>query len=475
MSIENKNLNEQENLSPFNIEKVEEIKLPNVEIKDGKLLIDGVVQEKYNYVDDESFQKNNSDLLYFNASVGENESKNRAGRIIDIKNPEKELVVVNEDKDKNILVNGNKWDSLRGKNVYWGGYRVEFDPEGKKIVFWSSEGDETRRGGDAYSVVVNNQVWNTKFDSISEASSKGGIAYAFGGSQSKNKFAVEDKEWKYNHFKNEKYAGGGLDEIRNVKVTKNGNVVAVIDSLRQNDDIRRYISVGDKVGEKLVWKNTFAPASHERPNIIAVDDENNHIAVFGQNERDGKTELLIDDMPYEISGNPKKLDYMDFKDGSLVIQYDNALSEKITEKISIREDSKEVQEMKERKEAEEKVFEDLRNLLVKENIPANEIVARLKKGDDLEKEKEKNKILNSNASSFEGEKIKLQTQLEQSEKTHKEEIRNLEVKLTNAEMALKKLENILKGAGKVTMSSNFKLSPEDMKLALDSIQKALEK
>ena len=476
MSIENKNLNEQGEISPFNVEEIEEIKLPNIEVKNGKLLIDGVTQEKYEHVTDESFQKNNPDLLYFNGYAGGTEDKNSAGRIIDIKNPEKELVAVNKDKDNNILVNGHKWDSLRGKNIYWGGYRVKVDPEGGKIVFWSSDGDETRRGDSnpAYSVIVNNQIWNTKFDSISEASSEGGIAYAFGGSGLKNKLAIEDKEWEYNRFKNEEYVGGGLDEIVNAKVSKNGSVVGLINSLRQNNNTRRYISIGDKFGEKSVWKNTLALADYRQPNNIAIDDENNHIAVFGQIERDGQAEILIDDIPYEISGNPQKLDYMDFKDGSLVVQYDDALGKKVTEKISLREDSKMVQEEKDRIRSEEMAFVDLRNLLLKENIPADEIMTRLKKADNLEKEIEKNKTLNSNIGSLAGENIKLQTQLEQSERTSKDEIRKLEIKLAGAETTLKKLESLLKAAGKVTMSSNFKLSPEDMKSALDSIRESLK-
>lgn len=479
MSIESKNLNEQENVSPFDVEQIEEMNVPNVEFKDHKLSINGVVQEKYEYAGDQRFQKNNPNLLYFQAYVGGREKENHAGYVIDINNPEKELLNVTADKEKNILVNGKKWDSLRGKSVYWDGYNVDVDPEGKKVVFIGIDESDKYSSNREYSVIVNNETWKTKFKSVSCASSVGGVTYAFGGSREENKFAINDKEWIYNRFKNEKYHGGGLDEISNVKISEKGEVVAVIDSLRQNDDNRRYISIGDKVGEKFVWKNTFAPASYEKPNVIAIGNESGNVAVFGQTERDGKTGLLINDIPYEISGNPEKLEYMDFKDGGLVIQYNNALGEKVTEKISLREDSKAFQEMKEKKEAEEKAFENLRRLLVAENIPTNEIVTRLKKGEALDKEveknNEKNKNLNSRISSLEEEKIKLQSKIEQEKKEHEQEMRNAETRSANAEITLKKLENILKGAGKVTMSSNFKLSPEDMKLALDSIQNILEK
>jgi len=475
MSIESKNLNEQKNVSPFDVEKIEEINVPNVEFKDQKLSINGVVQEKYEYAGDQRFQKNNPNLLYFQAYVGGTEKENHAGRVIDINNPEKELLNITNDKDENILVNGKKWDSLRGKSVYWGGYHVDVDPEGKKVVFFGTNESNKHSSNREYSVIVNNEIWNTKFKSINSASSVEGITYAFGGSRDENKFAINDKEWIYNRFKDEEYRNQGVDEINNVKISKKGEVVAIIDSLREKNNYRRFISIGDKVGEKFVWKNTFASASHEKPNVISIDDKSGRVAVFGQVERDGKTGLLIDDIPYEISGNPEKLEYMDFKEGALVVQYNNALGEKVTEKISLREDSKAVQEMKEKKEAEEKSFEDLRRLLVSENIPANEIIARLKKGEALDKEVEKNKNFNSRISSLEEEKIKLQSQIDQEKKEHEQQMRNAEIRSSDAEITLKKLENILKGAGKVTMSSNFKLSSEDMKLALDSIQKTLEK
>lgn len=472
MSIENKNFNESKDVSPFDIEKIEEIKIPNAKVDGMKLFIDGNEQEKYSAVTDQKNLKSDPNLLYFNAV--EKSANLDGGRIIDINNPDKELVFVDTDKNGDTFVNGRKWDSLRNKKVYFGGFHVEVDPEVKNIVFRGMVEDSQGSSRRTYYVISNNQTWNTKFNEFNTIATNGETVYSFGGEGEGNKLVIDDKEWIYNRQNNKEYHNG-IDKINNAKVSKKGTVVAIIDSLRQNKDTRRFISIGDKTGEKSVWENTFAVAGYERPNLISIDDESGNIAVFGQVERDGKTELLINDIPYEISGNPEKLEYMDFEDGSLVIQYENALGEKTTEKISLREDSKTVQEMKEKKENEEKVFGELRRLLAQENITANEIVARLKKAEDLSKETEKTKNLSEIVNGLVEEKTKLQMQIEQNEKAHKDEIRNLEVKNTNAEMALKKLESILKGAGKVTMSSNFKLSPEDMKLALDSIQKALEK
>lgn len=224
MSIENENLNEQNNVSPFDIEKIEEIHVPNVEFKDQKLSINGVVQEKYQYAGDQCFQKNNPNLLYFQAYVGGNKKENHAGRVIDINNPEKELLNITNDKDGNILVNGKKWDSLRGKSVYFGGYHVEVDPEGKKVVFFGTDERNKYSGNEEYSVIVNNEIWNTKFKSVNYASSVEGITYAFGGSRDENKFAIDDKEWIYNRFKDEEYRNQGMDEIINVKISKKGEV-----------------------------------------------------------------------------------------------------------------------------------------------------------------------------------------------------------------------------------------------------------
>jgi len=476
MSTENKNLNEQENASPFVIEKIEEINVPNVEFKDQKLSINGVVQEKYNYAASSRFQKNNPNLLYFQAYVGDGENKDSAGRVIDINNPEKELLNITNDKDDNILVNGKKWDSLRGKSVYGGGFRVEVDPEGKKVVFSGTDESNKHSSNSEYSVIVNNEIWKTKFDSVEVASSVEGITYAFGGSRDKNKLAINDKEWAYKRFKGEEHRNQNMDEISNVKISKKGEVVVIIDSLREKNDYRRFISIGDKVGEKFVWKNTFASASYKRPSVISIDDESGRVAVFGQVERDGKTGLLIDDIPYEISGNPEKLEYIDFKDGALVVQYNNALGEKVTEKISLREDSKAVQEMKERKDAEKKAFEDLRRLLISENISTNEIIARLKKGEALDKEVEKVKNLSGAVNNLIEEKTKLQMQIEQDKKTHEDELKKEQSKSVDAENALKKIEVILGRAEKGGLiSKSFKLSPDDMVLALGTVQKQREK
>jgi hypothetical protein len=261
-----------------------------------------------------------------------------------------------------------------------------------------------------------------------------------------------------------------VDIVQDAVIGKNGQVIAAVDSMRTKDR-RTHIFVGDKIGAKNEWKHTL-----NKVEKMIINDETGDVAVFGETEYNSKKmALLVNDMPLALEGNPENLEVFKFENGAVVIQYTDAVGEKITEKIMLREDAKEVQEMKEKNEANEKAFEELRRLLVSENIPAHEIATRLKKGEDLEKEVEKNKNLNARISSIEEEKTKLQMKIEQDEKSHQKEIRDLELKATNAEMALKKLQQILKGAEKATFGSGFKVGSDDMKLALESIEKTLAK
>lgn len=453
-----------ENLSPLHVEKIEEIKRPKIEItKDGKLSIDGVIQEKYTDVDfDKNPQKNNSDLIQFRA-FSDSKREDHNSYIIDVKNPEKELLVISQDKNKTILVNGNKWDALQGKDVYFGGYHVEVDPEGKKVVFRET-------GHDNESVIVNNVEWKTKFkDGIRFATSRFGTTYALGGGVWYSKLVVDDKEWIYPKSEQGNSAHG--DEIRDAVVSKNGIVAGVVNLAKGAGE---HVFVGDKIGAKTEWKHGMY--SIEK---IIIDDKTDTVAVFGQTESSSsKKSLIINDIPYDIEGNPTSLDVFKFEDGEVykereggvLIEYKNALGEKVTERIEVREGAKEIQEQKEKKSSEDRALEDLRRMIAKENIPLEDILKRLKNAEGLEKANEKNKELESQINELSAEKTKLEMGIQNMKKSHEEETRNLEVQLSRAEMVVRKLENILKDATNVTFGSDKKLSADSMKLAMETIQ-----
>ena len=253
----------------------------------------------------------------------------------------------------------------------------------------------------------------------------------------------------------------------------------MIDSSRSNDEARRYISVGDTTGEKHVWENTFALASYDRPNNIAIDGAGEHIAVFGQIERDGKTRLLIDDIPYELQGNPETMEYMEFEDGGLVVQYDTAVGKKISEKILLQENSKEIQIQREKKDMEEKAFAELRRLSAQENMSPAEIISRLKKGEELSEnllsETQKVNHLSETVDALTQENSQLKLENSQIKEGDKIAIQNLENEKSKAQRALQEVRHTLSGAGKVTMGSSFKLSPQEMQKSLSAIDEVLEK
>ena len=253
-------------------------------------------------------------------------------------------------------------------------------------------------------------------------------------------------------------------------MSKGGTMVAIVQSLREGDNSRRYISVGDKVGEKRVWKNTFVIDSYENPNLIAIDDTSKHIAVFGRKESEGKPQLLIDDIPYDIPGNPERLEYLAFENGNLTIAYTNALNEKIAEVISLNEGAQEIQSAKEKKEAGDFALIELRRQLIDEQIPLETIVARLKKVESHDQEIEKNKNLQLKIEALQEKNLKLEMELKEKDESNKDKVKSLEMKVAESDAVVKKLENLFKGAKDTTFGSDKKLSAESVQLALSLIK-----
>jgi len=466
--------------SPFIIEKIDNINIPKVEVKEENnernLEINGSVafENVRIYSGDKlRFQENNPNILQIRHL---RKDDHNVTSVIDINDPKKELLTISNERVKTfggekeqMLINGKKWDSLDYLNIYWDGYRVEVDPEGKKIVFCGHEGEDYKSSA-KWEVVVNNQKWNTKFDDhINIASSVGGTVYALGGPHNANKLAINDKEWMYKKYKSDRFSP---DEIKDVGVSPDGAVVALVDSGRDKEDYRRYISIGDKVGEKYVWKNNFYTTSHDKKNVIAFDNNDKHIAIYGETEKSGAKGLIIDDIPYALETNPQKIEYMKFQDGGLVIQYEDSLGEKITEKITLKEDSEQIQERKEKIEEEEKAIVELRRLLIEKDIPASEIAIRLKMAGELESVVAKNKELNEKVSKYLESSTsweKKYNELEKADKNKETQIEIKEKELKKIKTIMLEIDEILKGAGKVTFGSSSTISSKNMKIVLDLI------
>lgn len=450
--------------SPFNVEQLplENLKNTSASIDKEKLIINGHTVDMYARAafkdPTPEFQKNNSNLLKFDAC--DTTEGSWAHRVVDVTNPEKELLKINQDQNKNILVNGNKWSALEGKDVYFGGYRAEVDPEGKKIIFSTVKNENN-------SVIVNNQEWATRFNKhISLATSRNGTAYAM----TQNQLVIEDKEWLWNKTQKEGYTNSP-DSLENAVVGKTGTVAAVVNSPR-GSDWRRYIHVGDKQGETHQWKNSLY-----KINDMQIDDSTGNVAVFGSSqEKGGSQQLIINDIPYDIPGNPEKLEHFAFENGAVVIQYVDAMGEMHGEKIVLQENARDVQEQLEREKEVEDSMYALRKMIMEEGLSPSEALLQLKKIPELEKKNEKlaeaeeRNLSLVNQARKDAENIEsLQAQL----KAQEEQLKEVDLKRVQAEMALKKVQNVLGGLKTGMMSSDFKLPSSDMNMLKAALGEAL--
>ena len=461
--------------SPFTIEKIDAVSIPSVEFKDNKLFIAGIEQAQYSAVNGgtKKFQKNNSELLSFGASVGEErDDKNGQTRVIDVNHPETELAVINgyETRGRTVTaVNGKVWDSLAGKTIYYGGYFVEVDPEGNKVVFRQTDSGENN------AVIVNNTEWRTHFNNIILATSRFGIVYAIGGEGGRNhgpqKLVIDDIEWVYNKFKEEKQQES-YDDVRNAVVSKNGRVAAVVNSIRPGNTWRNHVFIGDKVGAQEKWENTLA-----RVDNIIIDDDSGSVAVFGSLEADGSDKtVIIDDVSYHLEGNPKNLEYFKFQDGGVIIQYGDVLGEKITQKISLRPNAAEMQRKKEEQEAMERGLAELRRLLSERGIPIADIVGLLTRGEQLGQE---NSSLRTSLASSESRNQELDAtkrrlelslaQESQSARVAEERAARTERQLADLRAILVNVNRVLSGADKTTFGGKYTISGQDRQAILDSI------
>jgi len=462
-------------LSPFNVEKIGAVSIPSVEFKDNQLVIDGVPQTQYTNVHEEGHtrrQRNNPDLFYFSATEERSDKKRGSliARVVDVNHPETVLLTISHpDKERGddaVIVNGVEWNSLHGKSdIYSGGYHVEVDSEGKKVVFYQHGHNQNN------AVIVNDREWNNKFTSIQSATSRFGTVYVVGSKKGGNfnseLLVVDDKEWFFTKSLSPKGQVDTTTSVEKAIAGKNGLVVALVQS--HTGVLLTRVLIGDKVGAQKEWKNTLSQGWDA---TMIVDDENGSVAVFGSLE-DGKRGLILDDVKYPLPDNPDKLEYFKFQDGGIVIQYTNALGEKVTEKISLHEDAKEMQEQIEQQQAVEKGLAELRRLLSERGMSPADAVAFLARGDKLEGEN-KNLKAGLDRSEKDMAEFRLRVKVNETEATtalqREKKIReSAETRANRAEQLLGYVKSILSAAGKTTLGDNYKISGLDKKKVLDGI------
>jgi len=459
------------NPSPFSVEKIDAVSTSLVEFKDEKLFINGVLQTKYSHVNRDHSRRQRSDpnLLHFQATVGDaSEEKNFRERVVDINHPEIELAAIGRKgkyEDGLIAVNDQVWDSLKGKNIYSGGYLAEVDPDGKKVVFHTADDRNNV-------VIINNVEWRTRFDRIHFAASRFGIVYAVGSRKDQEPMlVVDDKEWVYPKFKYSKSFGDQAPRetsgrVDNAIVGKSGQVAVAISSPHAGNAWQEYVLVGDKVGAKEQWKNTLG-----RIDDIIIDDESGSVAVFGVS--DDKKIIIIDDIPFAIGGNPGKLEHFKFQDGGVVIQYTDALGEKVTEKILLRSDAPEIQKKRAEQEAADSALLELRILLAKQGISPTDIASRLKGAEDLDrKTKEIDQLRNAlDRASTQNREIQLEIAGLKEQRNAEARQREIDAGVAQRKRAdtIGSIETTFKSARK-TFGGSHKISTDDMTAILTLLE-----
>jgi|GEM_PF-5811537 len=442
-----------ENNLPYDIEQIEPLKLANPEVKDGSLFINSKKQNQYKDIYSKiEPQHNNQDIIRFPAYRGDTfEDKDFGDRAINVNEPEKELLNVqrlpaeNSNNRREVIVNGRPWNSLNADSEQ--GFKIEVDPLSKTVVANTYQ-----------EVIVNNTKWQTQFkkddrESFHFATCYNGTTYAIGG----RKLFINDREWASNNI--------GGDSVENAVINKNKKVAALINGRRgdRTDELYCAIVTGDLAGEKYVWNNRLFNNSK-----MAIDDESGRVAVFGNKDRQENKCLIVDDISYDISANPKELDYLGFKDGNVVIQYKNALGETECEMIKLKENAPELEEQRKKEKEFDSAVEEFRKMLMGGDVSLTGAVERVsnsgKLKDELKKSKENELAAGKINNALSDQINKLEMQLKNagddisSEKNNKKES---EAKLTNVQASLKSVAEIV-GKSKKGILGSYSISVEDM-------------
>jgi hypothetical protein len=434
---------------PYVVEAIEPIQRPRLETTpEGLLVINGQVQERYSHIEfrswDNGRQHNNPDIISFKTVIVESAQDKKSEAkwsyvAVDINHPEKELLNIQNDEDS-YVVNGRHWPSLDGKRIYHRGVMAEVDPLGQTVVFHENK-----------SVIVNNQVWQSKFEHIDFATSYNGRAYAVGD----GRLVIQDRPWNYEagprnlHRQEDKQE----DKIETAQLNKQGKVAAVVE---RGDNMARQVLIGDATGEKQAWQNKF-----DRVQRLAIDDETGRVAAFGlSRETRGKC-LVIDDIKYELPANQEELDYLGFQNGQVIIEYKDALGQTVFEKITLKDNAPELAAQREREQQLETSLASLRKILQEKHLPLDQALAMIngyeslqKKAEDLERT---NLYMKKEMSRLQRENLESENAL----RVERSKFNALSEKNGVLRDTISKVKGLLGTAKKATFGSSYSLSAQD--------------
>ncbi|MFA6273973.1 MAG: hypothetical protein WC662_02325 [Candidatus Paceibacterota bacterium] len=387
---------------------------------------------------------------------------NREGKIfvVNAKNLTQNIKIENKKEDHDYKINGHTWESLKSKDIYFGGYRVKIDFNNEKIMFCSvKEGQSSHH---EYNYVVNSREWKFSSEDYSNFDIQNNLAFVL----TNNTLIIEDKKW------NEKpiVTKEGDHEYQQLEHTALGGKdekIAVTNQCNINNKLVHEIIEGDINGPNHVWKNKIAVEK-----IIAGK---NIIAVVGKTEN-GEPSLFINDILIKLKDNIVAFLDLKIKEDEVSVTYKTAMGEVVSVSCKLEEGAENYEKSRIEKEKQNEALHQLTNIIFEQGLNPQDFIEKYKKN-QIENEELKTKTENQNKTinRLSEEKnqvdISLQNQkalLEQEQRKTK----NSELKLETVESYLKTIKPILEGL-KTGMGSSFKISPDNLKTIKENLDSAI--
>lgn len=405
-------------------------------------IIDGVSYENLRNTGDTDGSYEN-----FLQAHGENNSY-----FINLNNPT-EYVTFKETRDEHEKgeapkINEIRWESLKNKKIYSGGFCVKIDFPNKKIMFAAWDGKE---------FIVNNREWNFKAKEWANYGVENGIAYAM----TRDTLVLDDKKWNENPIKSEREEGKeAISNLKHVSIGGEKGKIAVANECYLGSKWTNEIIEGDLKGPNKVWKNKI-----KIEKMIAGE---NTVVAIG-NDQDNHLTLVINDVLVKMKDDIAEIIDLKVKEDTVIFIYKTAMGEVVNTEYKLFENAEEQEQLRIEQEKQNEALHQLTNMIFEQGLDARTFLERYTKNEteNIElREKSKNYSEEKNRVniSLEQQKILL---LQEQNKTA-----DLSRELEMVESYLKKIQPKLEGL-KTGFGSSFKISPEDLEAIKENLKRAL--
>ncbi len=458
---------------PFNVLKMEPEKISTPKIKDHTLFLNGEKFGDYNYPRELRVQ--NSGIMVFDSS-------DKDDSLIETHffNPETgdtDFPVVSMEGGvgkSTTKVNGFHWKSLDNQKFYSGHILATVDPKNKGVVFRTNNDSYDSRDKNCNKIIEGGIDWKNKFQHIQKAESYNGDVVVIANKEGeKASLYINDKEWTYPAHP-QKEDG---ERERSLQAVTNGKNLVVLDVVSNRSNKGKYLEhifVGDKNGAHTEWNTSF-DFSNDKKIKMAVGDDSNSVAVVGDIE--GEPTLVIDDLACKLSSTPMSVEKLRVEKDGVFVQYTTAIGKVIAEKVSLKENSKQVQEKNKKIKESKDGLKNLHDFINNEGHTPEKLLEVIKSIEDVKGK------LNSVEQSYQAVSIsyrkvqdeKFLIEQENKELKNDNEIANeqLEIMKDNnrkLEQQLLEIKNILKfGKMQGLLAKDFIVSGKDNLAAIKKI------